>query len=540
MSRPFQQNSRTQRVLFQPQTEQAFQRGANAMVDAVRPTLGPLPGIVAVERNPSNNPPELIDNGGVIARRIIQLDDRNANVGAMFVRQVLWDLNERMGDGTATAAVLFQSIYNHALRYIVSGGNPMLMRKHLEIGLRIILERLDAQKMLIEDSNQLAQIARSTCTDPEMAELLSEIMEIVGPYGLVDIRSGQSREMGREYVEGSYWESGVLSQKMLTGWPDLKVELPEVAILITDLAIEKPQEPLLALNTAVKAGYKNLMIIATKVPDKAVGLLQNADKNVHKLQLVGVKTPGAGIDKTIAAMQDMAILTGGRPYFKDAGETLKNVKAEDFGHAHKAWATKTHFGFLRGQGDPIKLRSHVARLKRAYHSTNDAEQSKLFLDRIGRLLGGSATFYVGGATKSEVETRKELAKCSIKVLRGALEDGIVVGGGVVWLSCQPELQEKISQSDTDEERVSYQILYRAMEAPLRAMLTNARLDPGAILARIRSAGPGFGYDIVRGEIVCMQEEGVQDVASVQKSALISAVSSAALALTIDVLVHHKE
>lgn len=540
MSEPIQQKSHTKRVLFQPATQQAFQRGMNALVNAVRPTLGPLPGIVAIEKSPSNKPPELLDNGGVIARRIIQLKDRDADMGAMFVRQMLWNLYERVGDGTATAAVLFQSIYNHALRYLASGGNPMLLRKHLEIGLRLILEHLNTQTVRIDNTKQLAQIARSTCTDPEIAVLLQEIMDIVGPYGLVEIRSGQSREMGREYVEGTYWESGIVSQQMLAGWPNLKAELPEAAILITDLVIEEPQELLPALNVAVKAGYRNLMIVAAKLSDKAVGLLLTANKNVQKLQLIGVKIPGATIDKIIAAMQDLAILTGGRPFSKEAGETLQNVKAEDFGHAHKAWATKTHFGILRGEGDATQLRTHVAQLKHTYHATDDAEQTKSILERLGRLMGGSATLYVGGATKPEVEARKELAERSVKALRGAMDDGIVPGGGIAWLSCQPKLKEKISQSDGEDEKVAYQILYHAMEAPLRTMLINANLDPGSILARIKRAGPGFGYDILRGEIVSMQDDGIQDVASVQKAAIHSAVSSAALALTVDVLIHHKK
>jgi chaperonin GroEL len=537
---PIQQKSRTKRVLFQPHTHQAFQRGINALVNAIGPTLGPLPGIVAIEKSPSNKPPELLDNGGVIARRIIQLEDRDADMGAMFVRQMLWNLYEKVGDGTATAAILFQSIYNHALRYLTSGGNPMPLRRHLENGLRLILEHLDEQTTRIDTTKQLHQIARSTCTDPEMADMLQEIMDIVGPYGLVETRSGQSREMGREYIEGTYWESGIISQQMLAGWPNSKVELPEAAILITDLAIDEPQELLPALNVAVKAGFKNLMIVAAKLSDKVVGLLLTANKNVQKLQLVGVKTPGASIDKVIAAMQDLATLTGGRPFSKEAGETLKNVKAEDFGHAQKAWATKTHFGILRGQGDPIQLRTHVNQLKRAYHATDDAEQAKLILDRIGRLMGGSATLYVGGATKSEVETRKELAERSVKALRGAINDGVVPGGGIVWLSCQSKLKEKISQSDGEDERVAYQILCHAMEAPLRTMLMNANLDSGGILARIRRAGPGSGYDILRGEIISMQEDGIQDVATVLKAAIHSAVSSAALALSVDVFIHHKK
>ena len=532
--------SNTKRVIFQPQTQQAFQRGINAMVNAISPTLGPLPGIVAIEKSSSNKPPELLDNGGVIARRIIQLEDPDADMGAMFVRQMLWNLYEKMGDGTATAAVLFQSIYNHALRYLTSGGNPMLLRKHLEIGLRLILEQLDSQTTRITDTKQLTQIAKSTCTDPEMAELLKEIMDIAGPYGLVETRSGQSREMAREYIEGTYWESGIASTQMLAGWPNSKAELFEANILITDLVIEAPQELLPAIDVAVKAGFKNIIIIATKFSEKAIGLLLNASKKVENLTLLGVKTPGAGIEKVLAAVEDLAILTGGRPLIKEAGETLKNIRAEDFGYAHKVWATKTHFGILRGQGDPIQVRSHVARLKQAYQMADEAEKAKSILDRIGRLLSGSAIIHVGGATQPEMEARKEMAERSIRAVRAAMESGILPGAGIALLNCQSKLKEKMSQCSNQDEKVSYQILHDAMEAPLRKMLMNAKLNPGAILDQIRRAGPGYGYDILRREVISMDEDGMKDIASVQKAAAHSAVSSAALALTVDTLIHHKK
>jgi chaperonin GroEL len=540
LSIPPQKKQYTNRVIFQPTTQQAFQRGMNAFVGALIPTLGPLPGIVAIGKQSANRAPELLDIGGIIARRIIQIEDPDANMGAMFVRQMLCNLHEKVGDGTATAAVIFQAIYNRALRYISSGGNPMLLRKHLEIGVQLILDQVDSQAVRLDNTRQLAQIARSTCYHPEMAELLQEIMDIVGPYGLVEIRTGQSREMGCDYVEGTYWDSNILSQQMLAGWSESKAELSEAAILITDLVIEEPQEILPALKVAVQAGYRKLMLVARKLSDKVVGLLITASKDPEKLQVIAAKIPGASIDKVIASMEDLAILTGGRSFSNEAGENLNAVKADDFGHAHKTWVTKTHFGILRGQGNSIQLRTHVNQLINAYHATDDAKRANTILERIGRLNGGSAALYVGGATKSEMESRKEIAERSIKALRGAMKDGIIPGAGIALLNCQPVLEEKISGSTSEDEKVAYKILHYAMEAPLRTMLINAHRDPGSILASIRNAGPGYGYDILRGDIVSMHDEGVKDVASVQKAAIHSAVSSAALALTVDVFIHRKQ
>jgi len=540
LSKPPPKKQHTKRVIFQPTAQQAFQRGMNAFVGAIIPTLGPLPGIVAIGKHPINSAPELLDNGGVIARRIIQIEDPDADMGAMFVRQMLCNLHEKVGDGTATAAVIFQAIYNRAMRYITSGGNPMLLRKHLGIGLQLILNQVDSQTVRLDNTKQLAQIARSTCTNPEMTELLQEIMDIVGTYGLVETRTGQSREMGCDYVEGTYWDSEILSQQMLTGWAESKAELSEAAILITDLVIEEPQEILPALQVAVQAGYRKVMVIARELSNKIVGLLIAASQDPEKFQVIAAKIPGASIDKVIASMEDLSILTGGHTFSSEAGEALNAVKADDFGHAHKTWATKTHFGILRGQGNSIRIRTHVNQLIHAYHATDDAERANTILERIGRLKGGSAVLYVGGATKSEMESRKEIAERSIKSLRGAMKDGIVPGAGIVLLNCQPMLEERISRSTSEDEEVAYKILHHAMEAPLRIMLTNAHRDPGSILAMIRNAGPEYGYDILSSEIVSMQVGGIKDVASVQKAAIHSAVSSAALALTVDVLIHSKK
>lgn len=540
MSKPPQKKRYTKRVIFQPTAQQAFQRGINAFVGALIPTLGPLPGIVVIGKQPANRAPELLDNGGVIARRIIQIEDPDANLGAMFVRQMLCNLHEKVGDGTATAAVIFQAIYNPAIRYITSGGNPMLLRKHLEIGLQFILNQVDSQVVCLDNTRQLAQIARSTCSHPEMTKLLQEIMDIVGPYGLVETRTGQSREMGCDYVEGTYWDSEILSKQMFAGRSDLKAELSDAAILITDLVIEEPHEILPALHVAVQAGYRKLMVVAQRLSEKVVGLLMTASQDPDKFQVVAAKIPGASFDKVIASMEDLAILTGGHSFSKEAGETLNAVTADDFGHTHKSWVTKTHFGILRGQGNSVQLRTHVNRLIHAFHATDNAERANTILERIGRLKGGSAVLYVGGATKSEMDSRKEMAERSIKSLRGAMKDGIVPGAGIALLNCQPILEEKISRSTSGVEEVAYKILHHAMEAPLRAMLTNANRDPGSILARIRNSGPEFGYDILRGEIVSMRDEGIKDVANVQKAAIHSAVSSAALALTVDVLIHRKQ
>ena len=212
MSRFFGPEHRFQKpgIAFEPDCRYNFQAGVNQLLNAIRPTLGPYPRYVAIEELSSdkNKPPEILDNGGLIARRIIEISGADADVGAMFVRQMLWRLHETVGDGTATAAVLFQTIYNEGLRYLAAGGNAMLLRRHLESGLRLILTELERLTTPVAGQKQLAQIARTVCYDPPLAEMLGEIFDIIGEYGRLELRSGRSRSLEREYFEGMYWEWG--------------------------------------------------------------------------------------------------------------------------------------------------------------------------------------------------------------------------------------------------------------------------------------------------------------------------------------------
>ncbi len=198
-----------ERVVFQPHTYQGMQRGINLIADAVRPTLGPIPRVVAITKTkPHDQTPEIFDRGGVIARRVQQITGRDEDAGAMFIRQLLWRQHEYMGDGTATTAVLFQSIYNQAIQYIAAGGNAMIMRRHLEAGLRVIIEQIETMTIPVEDRETISQVAELVCFDSELSKVLGEIFDIMGVYGQVDIRSGRSREITREYVNGTIYEFG--------------------------------------------------------------------------------------------------------------------------------------------------------------------------------------------------------------------------------------------------------------------------------------------------------------------------------------------
>jgi chaperonin GroEL len=293
------------------------------------------------------------------------------------------------------------------------------------------------------------------------------------------------------------------------------------------------------MTLAAQAKFKNMIAVVRSISDLTIGLLTQ-EKTLEKLRVVPVKTPGFGSIDQAADLQDLAILTGGRPLVSAAGQALESVKPEDLGRARRAWADTYNFGLSGGKGDSRQLRQHIANLRAAYSRIEDLKEREKLQQRIGKLIGGSATLWIGGATELEIKTRKELAERTAQALRGAVLEGILPGGGAALLACQPLLQERLDQSNSADERAAYRILLRAMEEPARTLLSNAGYDASEIMAKISRAGVGYGFDLNTQQVVNMAQAGIFDVAQAQKEAVRAAIATAALALTIDVLVYHKK
>lgn len=527
-------------VVFQPSTHEGLRRGINHIVAAVRPTLGPRPRTVAIERVNREHTPELLDNGGVIARRIIQLADRDADMGAMIVRHLLWRLHEEVGDGTATAAVVFQAVYNQGLRYLAAGGNAQRLRRHLDRGAQAIVDELDGMTIPVEGKRQLAEIAESVCYDRPLAGLLGEIFDIVGETGHVEIRRGNGRELERHYVDGMFLKSGVWSAHMLADQVRQRTDLQNAAVLISDLEIGDPRELVPALDVAVTAGFRTLVIMAGKLSDSGIAALLGASRDPEKFQAIAVKTPGLGPLEQAALMEDLAVLTGGRPLIKAAGNTPRGVRREDFGHARKAWADHAYFGVVGGKGDPRLLRRHIATLREQLQRPDDSAARDRLRERIGKLMGGSATLLIGTSTAAEMEVREEMARQTAGALRAALGDGVLLGAGVSLLHCRSTLRQTLDDRNDPDQQAAYRILHAALEEPVRTIVANAGYDAGAVMGELQHAPPGAGFDVRRGGVVDLAQAGIYDVAAAQKAAVHGAITSAAQALTIDVLIHPKK
>lgn len=526
-------------VLFKPEAHLRMQKGINLIVEAIRPSLGPLPRNVAIEKTPRSKSPELLDNGGLIARRIIDLKDPDENMGAMFLRGTLWRLYEKVGDGTATAAVIFQTVYNQGLRYIAAGGNAMLLRRHLEDGLKVIFGAFDEMVMPVEGKEMLSRVARSVCYDEELAEIMGDIFNLIGEYGVLQIRGGRSRVVEKEYIEGSFWSGGLYSKDMILDIHKQRTQFIDASILLSDLELDEPEQIVPVLEAVAEAQIPNLVIMANKVSDKVMGTLAVSQKQ-SKARMVAVKVPGMRLDEQMNALEDLAVLTGGKAFFKAAGDTFKTVTAESFGKARKIWADMNYLGVSGGKGDPIGRREQIEKLRRAYLLAEEAVDRTKLRERIGRLYSGAAVIWMGGMAETEIETRKELAQRTAETMRGAIQKGIVTGGGVALIACQPALRQKMGGSADSDIQAAYRILQAALEAPFRAILANAGYSSGAILCRLEQAGAGYVFDVQKGEIVAAAESGVYDVAAVQKEAVYSGIQGAALALTIDTVIHRRK
>lgn len=538
MSSQNHQQKPPERLVFQPSTAESMKRGINIIVDTIRPTLGPIPRMVAVSQALDHKPPELLDKGGLIARRITNLPDRDTDMGAMYARQMLWQLYEEMGDGTATAAVLFQSIYNAGLTYVVSGGNAMRLRQHLQAGLSLIYDDLEGLQQPVEGAEQLAHLAESICHDPLLAAELGEIFDFIGEYGQLDVRRGHKHHHEHDYLKGMYWRRGAVSRQMLAGGKDPdRIVMNDAAIVLSDLEIEDVRMLVQMVESLMRAGARSLLIIGSKFSDDVINFIL-ANKNPDKFRIIAVKVPGNTDAEQVTHLKDMSVLTGATPLYKGAGDTLTSMKPSYLGKAKHLWVERTMFGLVSDEKYTEAITGHMADLMMLAESARTIEEKEALHVRIGKMLGGVAILRVGGNTPTEMDAQIALAKETEKSIRHAIRDGVVPGGGVALAHCKQGLSDALAQATDGDECAAYRILLNALDEPMRTICHNAGFDMAKI-AEIKLAGNGSGLDARSGEIADMLDAGIYDIASVVKAAVRSAVTSAALALTVDVLVHHK-
>jgi chaperonin GroEL len=532
--------SATKLIVFQPEAHQAMLRGIDQISTALRCTLGPSGGHVVIDHIfDKRKPPEVLDSGGIIARRVIQLADRDEDIGAMLARAMIHRQHEQYGDGTATAAVLFQTIIKEGLRYVAAGGNAMLLRHHLQAALPVARQELDRMRFQVAGQEQLAQVAESICHDPELAGLLGEIFDTIGEYGQFEVRKSYERGLKRDYVVGMYWQQGLHSRQMIADTCQMRTELENAHILISDFEIKHAQDLLPVLEAALGAGITSLVIVARSLSEQAIGFLLT-NSSPDRLQVIAVKSPGDNADDRMAGLEDLAILTGGTPLLKIAGQSLASVTVQDFGQARRFWATHQTFGLAGGKGNARTLNRHIMRLQSQFASNRDGDTREKLQQRIGKLMGGSATLWVGGATDTEITVRQARAERTARAVRVAIRDGVLLGAGMALFNCHTALDQAAACATGPDERAAFRILGKAVQEPARAIIANAGHDSSAIMARIIVDEGRTGFDALSGQVVNLVDTGLLDAAAVQKGALNNAVATAAMALSIDVIAHRRQ
>ena len=523
------------RVLSQPHTREALKAGIDTLAAAVVPTLGPLTGPVALDDATRKGSPELLDDGGAIARRILQLDDRGADVGAMLLREVLWRQKEQFGDGAATAAVLFQTVFDEGHRFISAGGNAMLLRKHLDQGTTIFLDALQTQVRALSDTEEIEAVAYSICGDEEIAATLADIFDVLGPHHPVELREG-GRDLQHEFFLGSYWESKVPSEIVFEGQMGQRLDLRNTAWLISDFELDDLTALVNLVTSVYEAGHESLVVVAKSFSEQMLAA-QGANSRMQDFKLVYLELTGL-VDEQDAALEDLALISGGQSLRQMAGHTLEKVAPAALGESEIAWIDRKRFGIIAGAGDPHAIDDEVETLERLYHSTDDARRAEVLRSRIGRLRGGSAVIYCGGSSESEMRYQQARIERAIAAVRSAMLGGTVAGGGTALLRCLPGLQARFEASDDLHERAACKILMKAAAAPCEALLVNAGHEaPGIVLDEISRRSNGSGFDLRAGEMTNMRESGVVDSAEALMAAVRGGIGGAALALTVDTIVH---
>jgi chaperonin GroEL len=524
------------RVVFQPTVYSALSKGIEEMVSAVRPTFGPLHGTVMLSRVNQFELPEILDDGGLIARRIYALPDRDEDVGAMMVRHLMWRMHERFGDATVTAALIYQSVFEQGVKYVLNGGNAMMLRKHLEKAAHKVFEELARQSMPVAGQEQLVHLAETLCREPALARDMGEMLLRVGRNGQVEIKPGQGRQSLIEYINGMTWKGDFFARSMVQDVFKYRSEVEDCAVLVSNMVLDNPYEMAEWLEKVMAAGVRRLVILARESSRDCMTVLEAARKNPEVFDVLAIK-----LWETSERweLQDLSILTGGQVFAREAGHTIGHVHPDAFGHARQVWIERSQFGIIGGSGEQDQIRDHTQRLLSSLAGIKDESFGRKMRDRIARFVGISAVYHVGGTTRIEIDERVRLAQRLVSPLQGALVDGVLPGGAVAIMNCIPVLAEMQKSADF-EEKAAGRIVANALKAPIQALLTNCGENPFDILARIKRRGDGYGYDVFHRKVTCMVDAGVLDVANAVKAAVYGGITGAALGLTVDVVVHPRK
>ena len=521
-------------IIFGEDARKALQSGIDKLANTVKITLGPKGRNVVLDKKYGA---PLITNDGVTIAKEIELDDPFENMGAQLVKEVATKTNDAAGDGTTTATLLAQALVREGMKNIAAGANPMVLKKGMDQAVDTAVETIVVNSKKIEGSDEIARVGAVSAADENIGKLIAEAMEKVTADGVITLEESKTAETYSEVVEGMQFDRGYIAPYMVTDTDKMEAVLDDAYILITDKKISNIQEILPLLEQIVKAG-KKLLIIAEDVEGEALSTLI-----VNKLRgtftCVAVKAPGFG-DRRKEMLQDIAILTGGQVISSELGLELSETTMEQLGRARQVVVQKENTIIVDGAGNSDDIKARVGQIKsQIENTTSDFDREKL-QERLAKLSGGVAVIKVGAATEVEMKEKKLRIEDALAATKAAVEEGIVAGGGTALINAMPAVKKLVDKLSGDE-KTGAQIVYKALEEPVRQIAVNAGLEGSVIIDKIiRSRKVGYGFNAYTSEYVDMIPAGIVDPTKVTRSALQNAASVASMVLTTESLVADKK
>ncbi len=518
-------------IAFDQEARDAMRRGVSKLAKAVKVTLGPKGRNVILQK--SFGSPTVTKDGVTVAKEV-DLEDVYENMGARMVREVASKTSDVAGDGTTTATVLAESIFNEGLRAVVAGVNPVQMKQGIEKAVEDITAKLKSMSIAIKSEKEMAQVGTvASNNDTEIGELLAQAMSKVGKDGVITVDEGKSLQTEVEWVEGMQFDRGYVSPYFVTNPTTMECVLEDAYVLVYEKKISNIKELVPLLEAVVNSG-KPLLIIAEDVDGEALATLV-INRLRGTFQCVAVKAPGYG-DRRKAMMEDIAILTGGTPIFESLGIKLENLPLTDLGRAKKVIVGKDETTIIEGSGKSDDIKARIEQIRREIGvSTSDYDKEKLE-ERLAKLAGGVAKVNVGAATESEMKEKKARVEDALHATRAAVEEGILPGGGVALLRATASVKP---EGLTHDQEVGYNIVVRACRAPLTTIAANAGQDGGIVCERVIESKGNNGYNAATDEYEDLVKAGVIDPTKVTRTALQNASSVAVLLLTSDALIAEK-
>ena len=503
--------------------------GVNVLADAVKATLGPKGRNVILEK--SFGAPTVTKDGVSVAKEI-ELKDKFENMGAQMVKEVASQASDAAGDGTTTATVLAQSIVNEGLKAVAAGMNPMDLKRGIDKAVAAAVEAVQGMSTPCEDNTAIAQVGTiSANSDSSVGEIIAEAMEKVGKEGVITVEEGSGLENELDVVEGMQFDRGYLSPYFINNQDNMQAEVDDPYVLLVDKKISNIRELLPVLEQVAKAS-KPLVIVAEDVEGEALAtLVVNNMRGIVKV--AACKAPGFG-DRRKAMLQDIAILTGGTVISEEVGLDLESASLEHLGTAKRITMDKDNTTIVDGAGDGEAIKARVSEIRVQIENTSSDYDREKLQERVAKLAGGVAVIKVGAATEIEMKEKKARVEDALHATRAAVEEGVVAGGGVALVRAISQIEGLTG--DNEDQNIGIAAALRAMEGPLRQIVSNAGDEASVVLDKVRQAEGNVGYNAATGEYGDMIEMGILDPAKVTRTALQAAGSVAGLMITTEVMI----